>query len=188
MVIDALTVASEVEFRLAAAKIFDRQRLSELSGRSVILTKGSFDIVHAGHLALISYCSRLRNAHESGALVVIVESDASMRHRKGKARPIQDESLRALQIALQPMVDAVLTSDYADLGKLIQEIKLICYVKGMDTAVNTRNLANTPNLTLDLKRNPEMSLPHASCKIVVFTDNGEISTSALIEKIKTPTN
>ena len=63
------------------------------AGRKVAFTNGCFDILHAGHVAL------LRGARaEADMLVLAVNSDASIRKLKGDDRPIvgQDERIQVL--------------------------------------------------------------------------------------------
>ena len=53
------------------------------AGRRVVLTNGCFDLLHAGHLALLEAAR-----HEGDALVVAINSDASVRRLKGEGRPL----------------------------------------------------------------------------------------------------
>jgi D-glycero-beta-D-manno-heptose 1-phosphate adenylyltransferase len=62
-------------------------------GKKIVLTQGSFDLVHIGHAR---YC---RAAKECGdVLIVGVDSDAKVKHRKGPDRPVvpQEERLEML--------------------------------------------------------------------------------------------
>src|SRR4051812_40751675 len=89
------------EAKIAIAKILLLDELRQTvahSGNPIILTKGTFDILHSGHLHLIAFCSRLKADHDKAVLVVAVELDESVRRRKGPSRPIQDEQTRALQM------------------------------------------------------------------------------------------
>ncbi|HNV45384.1 MAG TPA: adenylyltransferase/cytidyltransferase family protein, partial [Candidatus Woesebacteria bacterium] len=57
-------------------------------GQKVVLTQGSFDLVHIGHAR---YCEKAKSFGD--LLIVGVDSDEKVRARKGKNRPIvpQDE-------------------------------------------------------------------------------------------------
>jgi D-beta-D-heptose 7-phosphate kinase/D-beta-D-heptose 1-phosphate adenosyltransferase len=87
-------------FPLALAA--DRVESWKREGFSVGFTNGCFDLVHAGHLALLadakSRCDRL---------IVAVNADASVRRLKGETRPINTEMDRAFLLAELRSVDMV---------------------------------------------------------------------------------
>jgi rfaE bifunctional protein nucleotidyltransferase chain/domain len=96
----------------------------------VVFTNGVFDLLHAGHVAL------LEAARASGdALVVGVNSDASVRRLgKGPDRPLVAEQDRARLLAALAAVDCVvLFDDDTPLG-LIQRLRPDVLVKGADYA------------------------------------------------------
>lgn len=69
----------------------------------VVFTNGVFDVLHAGHAAL------LRRAKDLGDyLVVAINTDTKVRQYKGPNRPINDESLRAFVLSQLESVDAVI--------------------------------------------------------------------------------
>ena len=58
-------------------------------GKKLVVTNGCFDLLHRGH------ASYLAAAREHGdALLVLVNSDASVRSLKGPSRPVVDEDSR----------------------------------------------------------------------------------------------
>jgi len=59
-------------------------------GKRVVLTNGCFDLLHAGHVALLERARR-----EGDLLVVALNSDASVRRLKGAGRPVVPEHERA---------------------------------------------------------------------------------------------
>jgi D-beta-D-heptose 7-phosphate kinase/D-beta-D-heptose 1-phosphate adenosyltransferase len=62
-------------------------------GKKIVLTQGSFDMLHIGHAR---YC---REAKKHGDLLIVgVDSDKKIRTRKGEGRPVvpQDERLEML--------------------------------------------------------------------------------------------
>src|SRR6516162_11780688 len=76
------------------------------AGKVVVFTNGCFDILHSGHIDL------LRRARALGdALVVAINSDASVVQLKGSKRPIISESERAELLDAFEMVDFVCTFD-----------------------------------------------------------------------------
>jgi rfaE bifunctional protein nucleotidyltransferase chain/domain len=103
-------------------------RLRQRGGR-LVATGGCFDLLHPGHLSL------LRQARALGdALVVCVNSDESVRRRKGPGRPIVPAADRmALLEALEP-VDAVIMFDEDTPTALLETVRPDIWVKGGDYA------------------------------------------------------
>jgi D-beta-D-heptose 7-phosphate kinase/D-beta-D-heptose 1-phosphate adenosyltransferase len=105
-------------------------RLRRRGGR-LVATGGCFDLLHPGHLSL------LRQARALGdALVVCVNSDESVRRRKGPSRPIVPAADRiALLEALEP-VDAVIMFDEDTPVALLETLRPDVWVKGGDYTVS----------------------------------------------------
>ncbi|SCX86865.1 adenylyltransferase/cytidyltransferase family protein [Nitrosospira sp. Nsp13] len=178
------SINSEIELEPARRKIFGYDQRSEIAIDNLVLTKGTFDILHAGHLALISYCSRLRTSLPQGRLAIIVESNESVKERKGPERPYQDEMARALQIALLQDVDYVIVSAYSKIVELISFLKPRYYIKGMDTTILDNTCESTGLVNIDLERNLDLSVLEDVSRAIIFTDDGELSTSVLIKNIR----
>ena len=71
-------------------------------GYSVVLTSGSFDLIHLGH---VKYLAR---AKELGDILVVgVDSDEKIRRRKGEDRPMVPETERLELLAHQRPVDLI---------------------------------------------------------------------------------
>jgi D-beta-D-heptose 7-phosphate kinase/D-beta-D-heptose 1-phosphate adenosyltransferase len=69
-------------------------------GLKIVLTSGSFDLIHLGHVKYLA------KAKEQGdVLVVGVDSDAKIRRRKGDDRPMVPEQERLEMLAHQRPVD-----------------------------------------------------------------------------------
>lgn len=82
-----------------------RRRLRE-SGGTLALCNGCYDLLHAGHLR--GLCEARRQAD---ALLVLLNSDASVRALKGEGRPYTPQADRALLLAGLRAVDAVVVFD-----------------------------------------------------------------------------
>lgn len=148
-----------------------------------ILTKGVFDLLHPGHLSLFSYLEELKLSRNA-SLVVAVASDGDVRRRKGADRPIQLEDSRALQIALLAQVDWVFIYSGDELHSALQSLLPQVYVKGQDTAKAT-TAYSCQKISIKLLDNPELAgVAQADIGVVVFCDEGDVSTSALIKKIR----
>ena len=105
-----------------AAQWRERQR------SSVVFTNGVFDLLHVGHVALLEAARA-----EGGALVVAVNSDASVRGLdKGADRPIVRQRERARLLAALACVDCVVLLDEETPLALIERLRPDVLVKGAD--------------------------------------------------------
>src|SRR5467141_3119017 len=71
----------------------ERARLRD-AGQKLVFTNGVFDILHFGHVRYLEAARALGNA-----LVVAINSDASVRELKGAGRPLTNENERAEMLA-----------------------------------------------------------------------------------------
>ena len=101
-------------------------------GESVGFTNGCFDLLHPGHIALLTQaraaCDRL---------VVGLNSDASVARLKGPARPVQSEAARATILASLSMVDLVVIFGEDTPLELLRHLRPDVLVKGADYTVET---------------------------------------------------
>lgn len=101
------------------------------SGR-VVFTNGVFDLLHPGHVDVLVGARRCGDA-----LVVGLNSDASVRRLKGPTRPVRSEAERAYVLAAFEAVDAVvLFADDTPLA-LVEALVPDVIVKGGDYAPDT---------------------------------------------------
>ena len=106
----------------------ERDRLVA-AGRKLVFTNGCFDILHRGH---VTYLTFARN--QGDALVVGLNTDASVRRNKGPNRPINDQEDRAYVLGSLRMVDYVVYFDEPEPKDLIAAILPQVLVKGKDWA------------------------------------------------------
>lgn len=104
---------------------------SERAGR-VVFTNGVFDLLHPGHVDVLFAARMLGDA-----LVVGVNSDASVRRLKGPQRPIRSESERAVVLGALECVDAVVLFDEDTPLELIAALLPDVLVKGGDYTPET---------------------------------------------------
>jgi D-beta-D-heptose 7-phosphate kinase/D-beta-D-heptose 1-phosphate adenosyltransferase len=101
-------------------------------GFRIGFTNGCFDLLHPGHVSLMSQaqaaCDRL---------VVGLNSDASVRRLKGKDRPVQSEAARAAVLASLASVDMVVIFAEDTPVELIRALRPEVLVKGADYRVET---------------------------------------------------
>src|SRR6266481_2556652 len=96
-------------------------------GLRVGFTNGCFDILHPGHVKVLTAA---RGACDR--LIVGLNSDASARRLKGTGRPVQDARARAEVLAALEAVDLVVIFEEDTPIKLIAQIKPSVLVKGGD--------------------------------------------------------
>jgi D-beta-D-heptose 7-phosphate kinase/D-beta-D-heptose 1-phosphate adenosyltransferase len=95
--------------------------------KTIVFTNGCFDLLHPGHLHLLSQAADLGDI-----LVVGLNSDASVSRLKGPNRPIIPQNQRALHLASLFYVDGVVIFDEETPLHLIEAIKPDVLVKGAD--------------------------------------------------------
>ncbi|MBR0056609.1 MAG: adenylyltransferase/cytidyltransferase family protein, partial [Kiritimatiellae bacterium] len=93
-----------------------RQRLRQ-EGRTLVLTTGCFDLMHAGHASYLQYARNLGDA-----LLVALNTDASVRRLKGDKRPVVDQQNRARMMAALECVDYVTFFDEDEPRDLVAEV------------------------------------------------------------------
>jgi D-beta-D-heptose 7-phosphate kinase/D-beta-D-heptose 1-phosphate adenosyltransferase len=93
----------------------------------VVFTNGVFDLLHPGHIDVLLGARRLGDA-----LVVGLNSDASVKRLKGPTRPVRSSDERCYVLAAVEAVDAVVVFDEDTPFELIQAIKPDVLVKGGD--------------------------------------------------------
>jgi len=106
-------------------------RWRQRSGR-VVFTNGVFDLLHPGHVDILSAARALGDA-----LVVGVNTDDSVRRLKGPSRPVRNENDRAHVLAALEAVDAVVLFDEDTPLELIRALGPDVLVKGGDYTVDT---------------------------------------------------
>lgn len=117
------------------AKIMDWDRAREwraaVPGR-LVFTNGVFDLLHPGHVDVLLSARR-----QGDALVVGVNTDASVARLKGPTRPIRTLAERTYVLAALGMVDAVVAFDEDTPLDLIVRLRPDVLVKGGDYTVET---------------------------------------------------
>jgi D-beta-D-heptose 7-phosphate kinase/D-beta-D-heptose 1-phosphate adenosyltransferase len=96
-------------------------------GERVVFTNGCFDLIHTGHIELLTFAAR-----EGDRLIVGLNTDASVKRLKGPTRPIQTEQDRARIIGALRAVDLVVLFDEPTPLSLIDAISPDVLVKGAD--------------------------------------------------------
>jgi D-beta-D-heptose 7-phosphate kinase / D-beta-D-heptose 1-phosphate adenosyltransferase len=166
--------AAAIRDALAArpdGKILSRQELAtraatwRAAGKRIVLTNGCFDLLHAGHLALLGDAAKLGDV-----LVLAINSDASVRRLKGPERPLVTQAERAALLAALTFVDAVTVFEEDTPLAVLEAVRPHVLVKGGDyrpSEVIGRELVEA-----------------AGGRVVIVPLLPERSTSSLLERIR----
>lgn len=121
-------VSQSIKERTLAELIAWREGLRSRK-KTVAWTNGVFDVLHIGHL------ESLRAARRHGdALIVGVNSDASVKRNKGPERPIFPCAERVEMLAALEIVDALVVFDDPTPEAMLAAIQPDVHVKGADYA------------------------------------------------------
>jgi rfaE bifunctional protein nucleotidyltransferase chain/domain len=136
------------------------------NGRKLVVTNGCFDLLHLGHVTYLEEARRLGDA-----LLVGVNSDATVRDLKGPGRPVNNELDRATVVAALASVDGVFIFSEPTATRFLSTVQPDVYVKGGDYTLETLNQ--------DERRAVEQS----GGKVLVLPIVPGRSTTSLLQKI-----
>lgn len=135
------------------------------TGKKLVVTNGCFDLLHLGHVTC------LENARNHGdALLVGVNSDASVGQLKGPGRPVNSESDRAAVLAALESVGAVCIFSDKTAVRFLTAAQPDIYVKGGDYTLETVN------------REERRVVERAGGKVVIVPIVPGKSTTSLLKK------
>lgn len=95
-----------------------------------VFTNGCFDVLHRGHVELLSYCANI------GEVIVGLNSDKSVRRLKGNSRPINNQDDRRIILESIKYVSEVIIFEEDTPYELIKILKPDLIVKGGDYLPN----------------------------------------------------
>jgi len=104
------------------------------AGKRLVVTNGCFDILHLGHVTYLETARRFGDA-----LLVGLNSDASVRALKGPERPVNAEQDRAAVLAALESVDGVCIFTDPTATRFLARAQPDIYVKGGDYTLDTLN-------------------------------------------------
>ncbi|HEX8491425.1 MAG TPA: D-glycero-beta-D-manno-heptose 1-phosphate adenylyltransferase [Pyrinomonadaceae bacterium] len=142
----------------------ERARL-RAAGKRLVFTNGCFDILHVGHVRYLAAARSLGDA-----LLVAINSDASVRKLKGAGRPVMNESERAEMLAALHAVDYVAVFEELSPRALIAEVLPDVLVKGGDYRLD------------EIHGREEVEAAGGRVLALPFVEGA--STSSIIERIK----
>lgn len=151
---------------LSQSALLREVRRLRRAGRRIVTTNGSFDLLHIGHVRFLQQARKLGDV-----LIVLLNSDASIRKLKGPKRPILPQRIRAEMLAALRGVDYVTIFNEDNPLSLLRKIKPDVHAKGGS-------------------RNPERIVAEKKLvgswggRLKLFPMVGSHSTTRLIERIK----
>ena len=131
----------------------------------IVLVTGCFDIIHAGHVALIEHAATL------GTVFVGINSDAAVASLKGPTRPINSETDRCTVAGALQNVRHVFIIDSDKVDETIRLVKPSYWVKGGDYTLDTLDKAEVA------------AAMEVGAVIVLFPKHGAHSTTRIIEQL-----
>jgi len=150
----------------ADSLLAERARL-RTAGQTLVFTNGVFDILHVGHVRYLAEARALGDA-----LVVAINSDASVRQLKGAGRPLMNEAERAEILAALRATSFVTVFDDLSPRTLIARLSPDVLVKGGDYALE------------EIHGREEVEA--AGGRVVSLPFFAGVSSSAIIERMKKP--
>lgn len=103
----------------------------------IVLTGGCFDILHIGHLTFLEKAKA-----EGDILVVLLESDQSIRKNKGKNRPINTQKDRVKILAALKSVDMVIPLPPMDSDKAYDDLVAKIHPDIIATTIGDKSISH----------------------------------------------
>ena len=150
--------------QIISGKIVEKFR-EEHKHQTIVFTYGIFDLLHVGHLKVLKEASKLGDM-----LIIGLNSDDSVKKLKGNKRTINGVRERLEVLSVLPFVDYIVIFDEDTPLNIINIIKPDVLVKGEDCSSKSIVGKN--------------EVEQYGGKVVIVPIEEHISTTSLIEKIK----
>jgi len=150
--------------------LIEKENLSDLikklrsEGKKIVTTNGCFDLLHVGH---VRYLQKSKSFGD--ILIVMLNSDMSVKRLKGDSRPLNNEQDRAEILCALSCVDYVVIFEKDTPRDLLDIIKPDIHTKGGDYTLET-----LPEADVIIKNNIKLEL-------ITFVEGK--STTNLINKM-----
>jgi rfaE bifunctional protein nucleotidyltransferase chain/domain len=112
---------------LTLAELIELRQTWRTSEQRLVLTNGTFDVLHIGHVRYLEAARALGHL-----LVVGINSDESVRGYKGPGRPVVPQDERAELVAALRCVDYCTIFDEPTANHLVEALQPEIYAKGGD--------------------------------------------------------
>lgn len=150
------------------SQLGDLRRDVDILESQMIVTNGCFDLFHPGHLHLLKTMFLMGTPYSK--VIVLLNSDASIRALKGPGRPVQNQRIRADMLGALKFVDGVYVFNTKRCNKELDALRPHIYVKGDDRKLE------------DLDPAERAVLKKHGTKIVLLPRLGDFSTTSQISK------
>jgi len=131
----------------------------------IVSVNGCFDLVHAGHLDLLKFAKA-----QGDRLIVLLNSDESIKKLKGPTRPINCQADRVQMLLAIKYVDEVIVFNEDTPIKWLKVLRPNIHVKSKD--------ANREKVKLE-----EKAIARYGGKIVWFKPKKNISSTDILKRI-----
>ena len=134
--------------------LIEKENLTDLitklrnEGKTIVTTNGCFDLLHVGH---VRYLQKSKSFGD--ILIVMLNSDNSVKRLKGESRPLNNEKDRAEILCALSCVDYVVIFDEDTPKDLLDIIKPDIHTKGGDYTLET-----LPEADVIIKNNIKLEL------------------------------
>ena len=134
--------------------LVEKENLTDLvnklrsEGKKIVTTNGCFDLLHVGH---VRYLQKSKSFGD--ILIVMLNSDSSVKRLKGETRPLNNECDRAEILCALSCVDYVVIFDEDTPRDLLDIIKPDVHTKGGDYTLET-----LPEADVIIKNNIKLEL------------------------------
>ncbi len=141
------------------------EKISRHDDEKIVFANGVFDILHTGHLELLSFAKSL-----GGKLVVGINSDRAVKVLKGPARPINNHHDRRKMLESIECVDEVIVFDDTDTQDVVDTLRPNILVKGGEWTADQVRVRDEIPQEIEIKIYPLVA---------------DYSTTNVLKKIKT---
>ena len=135
-------------------------------GKKLVVTNGCFDLMHRGHASYLIEAAKLGDE-----LLVLINSDASVRELKGDTRPLVSQNDRAYLLAALESVSKVVVFDSSRCDKELAALQPDVYAKAGDYTLEK------------LDPSERAALENSGSEIVFMPFVSGFSTTNIVEKI-----
>ena len=126
-ILPAASLAAEEKVLFDWSMLEERLMEWRRAGVRIGFTNGCFDLLHPGHIKLLTAARALCDR-----LIVGLNSDASVKRLKGEARPVQQAHARAEVLAALEAVDLVVVFEEDTPLELLERVRPKLLIKGGD--------------------------------------------------------
>lgn len=113
-------------------EIIDIVKKGKDNNETFVVTNGCFDILHVGHVRYLQ-----KTKEYADKLIVMLNSDLSVKKLKGINRPINNQNDRAELLSALSCVDYVVLFEEESPAELLGKINPNVYTKGADYTMET---------------------------------------------------